>query len=112
MIVLDAATIKVPGHIAANGGAGAGGGADVGGMSGGDGTTMMWDKRALGGNGDKNVGGDAGNGADGSTINMTTNLAGGSGNPAGGGGAGGLGLVWTYGTVMGGAMISPAPVMH
>jgi hypothetical protein len=111
MIVLDAPTIQVQGRIAANGGAGAGGGADTGGTPGGDGTTMMWDKRAPGGNGDTNSMGNAGGGADGTTRNMTTNLDGSTGDAAGGGGAGGLGLVWTYGNVTG-AMISPAPVMR
>jgi hypothetical protein len=111
MIGLDAPTIQVTGRIAANGGAGAGGGADMGGTPGGDGTTAMWDKRAPGGNGDKNPMGDAGDGADGSTVNLITNLGGASADAAGGGGAGGLGLVWTWGTVTG-AMISPAPVKH
>jgi hypothetical protein len=112
MIVLDAPALQVQGRIAANGGAGAGGGADIGGMPGGDGTTTMWDKRAPGGNGDKNPAGDAGDGADGSTINMATNLGAASADAGGGGAAGGLGLVWTWGTVTGGTMVSPAPVKH
>jgi hypothetical protein len=112
MIGLDAPAIQVQGRIAANGGAGAGGGANNGGALGGDGTTTMWDKRAIGGAGDTTpgAGGDAGDGGAGSTFNATTNLTGGSGDAAGGGAAGGLGLVWTYGTVTGGTTISPVPV--
>jgi hypothetical protein len=116
MIVLDAPAVQVPGHISANGGAGAGGGGNVGGALGGDGSTTMWNRRATGGNGDKSggQGGLAGDGADGTTINMITNLTGGGGDAAAGGGAGGLGLVWTYGTMSGNPnpMISPAPVKH
>ena len=113
MIGLDAPAIQIQGRIAANGGAGAGGGGNVGGVSGGDGTTMMWDMRAHGGSGDKTPGAgmSAGDGADGSTIGAT-NLDGNPGDAAGGGAGGGLGLVWTWGAVTGGSMISPEPVKH
>jgi hypothetical protein len=53
----------------------------------------------------------AGDGADGSAVSPT-NLDGTIGDAAGGGAGGGLGLVWTWGTVSGGTMISPAPVKH
>jgi hypothetical protein len=43
---------------------------------------------------------------------MATNLDGNPGDAAGGGAAGGLGLVWTWGTVSGGTMISPAQLNH
>ncbi|HEU4734051.1 MAG TPA: hypothetical protein VFT22_39435 [Kofleriaceae bacterium] len=114
MIGLDAPVIQVQGRIAANGGAGGGGGGNVGGGLGGDGATTAWDKRAPGGKGDKSGGAGslAGDGADGTALNGTTSLNGTLGDAAGGGGAGGLGLVWTWGALQGGAMISPAPVQR
>jgi hypothetical protein len=111
MIVLDAPTIQVQGRVVANGGAGGGGGGSVGGTAGGDGSTLLWNQRANAGIGDPvpPPAGPAGNGAQGTTAGVTTNLDGNSSDLGGGGGAGGLGLIWTYGTLNGGAQMSPAP---
>jgi hypothetical protein len=114
MIGLDAPTIQVQGRVVANGGAGGGGGGNVGGTAGGNGTTMQWNQRAVAGVGDPvpPPNGPAGNGAQGTATGVTTNLDGNNSDLGGGGGAGGLGLVWTYGTLNGGAMMSPAPNQH
>ena len=117
MIILDAQTIQVQGRVVANGGAGAGGGGDSGGTVGGDGSTLQWNQRAAAGVGDQvpQPPGPptlAGNGAQGTAAGVTTNLDGASSDLGAGGGAGGLGLIWTYGTLNGGAMMSPAPSQH
>jgi hypothetical protein len=111
MIVLDAPTIQVQGRVAANGGAGGGGGGNVGGTSGGDGSTVLWNQRANAGIGDPVAppNGPAGNGAQGTTAGVAINLDGNGSDLGAGGGAGGLGLIWTYGTLNGGAQMSPAP---
>jgi len=111
MIVLDAPTLQVQGRVAANGGAGGGGGGNVGGTVGGDGTTLLWNQRANAGVGDPvpPPNGPAGNGAQGTAANLTTNLDGNGSDLGAGGGAGGLGLIWTYGTLNGGSQMSPAP---
>jgi len=110
MIGLDAPMIGVQGHVVANGGAGGGAGGNVGGTAGADGTTLGWNVRAAKGTGDPT--GPAGDGAQGTAINATDSLDGGRSDAGGGGGAGGLGLVWIHGTLQGGTMISPAPVIH
>lgn len=114
MIGLDAPTIHAMGHVAANGGGGGGGGSlNLGGTAGGDGTTISWNTRASGGPGDQNpVSGNGGDGAKGTAIGGTTSLDGSDSTGGAGGGAGGLGLIWTYGALMGGTMISPAPIAH
>jgi hypothetical protein len=113
MIVLDAHTIQVQGRVVANGGAGGGGGGNVGGTTGGDGSTLLWNQRAAAGIGDQVAApGPAGNGAQGTAAGATTNLEGNNSNLGAGGGAGGLGLIWTYGTLNGGALMSPAPDQH
>jgi hypothetical protein len=117
MIVLDAPTIQVQGRVAANGGAGGGGGGNVGGTSGGDGSTLLWNQRSAAGVGDQvpqPTGPPtlAGNGAQGTVTGVITNLDGNSSELGAGGGAGGLGLIWTYGTLNGGAQMSPAPNQH
>jgi len=108
MIGFDAPMIQVDGLVVANGGAGAGGGGVSGGEDGGDGTTTMWDKRAVSGKGNQNPSGNGGDGADGTAINMVGQLDGANSVGGGGGGAGGLGLIWTYGILTGGATTSPA----
>jgi hypothetical protein len=114
MIVLDAPTIQVQGRVVANGGAGGGGGGNVGGTNGGDGSTLLWNQRAAAGIGDPvpPPAGPAGNGAQGTATGAITNLDGSNSDLGAGGGAGGLGLIWTYGTLNGGAMMSPAPDQH
>lgn len=114
MIGLDAPMIQVQGRVVANGGAGGGGGGNVGGTGGGNGSTMQWNQRAAAGVGDPvpPPNGPAGDGAQGTATGVTTNLDGRSADLGGGGGAGGLGLIWTYGTLNGGAMMSPAPNQH
>jgi hypothetical protein len=108
MIVFDAPTLQINGRVAANGGAGGGGGGTVGGTPGGNGSTMLWNQRALAGVGDP----PAGNGAEGTATNQVNNLDGASSDLGAGGGAGGLGVVWTYGTLNGGSLMSPAPVQR
>jgi hypothetical protein len=111
MIVLDAPAISVPGHVAANGGGGGGGGSlNQGGKPAGDGSTTSWDTRASAGAGDPNNAGNGGNGASGTTFNTTNNLDGSDSVGGGGGGAGGLGVIWYYGTLTNGTMISPTPI--
>jgi hypothetical protein len=113
MIVLDAPTIQVNGRVVANGGAGGGGGGAVGGTPGGDGSTTQWNQRAAAGVGDPAPpNGPAGNGAQGTAGGATNNLEGGNSVLGAGGGAGGLGVVVTYGTLNGGAMMSPAPIQR
>jgi hypothetical protein len=114
MIGLGAPTIQVQGRVVANGGGGGGGGGNVGGTSGGNGSTMQWNQRAVAGAGDPvpPPNGPAGDGAQGTATGGTTNLDGISSDLGAGGGAGGLGLIWTYGTLNGGAMMSPAPNQH
>jgi hypothetical protein len=113
MIGLDAPTINVSGMIVANGGGGGGGGSiDDGGGPAGDGTTTNWNVRASNGLGDQNSKGNGGDGAKGTTINMASGVDGSNSVGGGGGGGGSLGVVWTWGTLTPGAMISPAPVTH
>jgi hypothetical protein len=112
MIGLDAPMIQVAGRVVANGGAGGGGGANVGGTPGGNGTTVQWNLRAAAGVGAQVLPTSAGNGAEGTAVGATANIDGVSTNLGGGGGAGGLGLIFTYGTLSGGSMMSPAPVQR
>jgi hypothetical protein len=114
MIVLDAPALQINGRVVANGGAGGGGGGGVGGTSGGNGSTVQWNQRANAGIGDQvpPPTGPAGNGARGTAAGALSDLDGGSADLGGGGGAGGLGVVLTYGTLSGGAMMSPAPIQR
>jgi hypothetical protein len=115
MIVLDAPTLQINGRVVANGGAGGGGGGGSGGTQGGNGTTVQWNERATAGIGDQEPPpnpASAGNGARGTAAGAVTDLDGASSDLGGGGGAGGLGVVITYGTLNGGAMMSPAPIQR
>jgi len=112
MVVLDAPTIQVSGRVVANGGAGGGGGGNVGGTGGGNGSTMLWNTRATAGQGDPvpPPSGPAGDGAQGTVTGGVNNLDGRDSDLGAGGGAGGLGVVFTYGALEGGAMMSPTAV--
>lgn len=108
MILLDAPSIRITGRVVANGGAGGGGGGELGsGQAGQDGTTVDWDRRAIGGDGAMN----AGRGADGTTgAGPASDLDGTAADAGGGGGAGGLGVIVSYGAVEGAATVSPPVV--
>jgi hypothetical protein len=109
MIWLDAPSVMVAGTIAANGGGGAGGGGCYGGSPGTDGTTSSWNARASGGTGETaDSGGDGGAGAAAGLAALT----GSSADSGAGGGGGSEGIVWIDGSLVGGAMISPAPAAH
>jgi hypothetical protein len=114
MIGLDAPALAITGKVVANGGGGAGGGTtDRGGSGGDDGTTTDWNVQADHGTGGFNPqSGSGGDGASGAAVNQTNNLTPADNDGGGGGGGGGLGVIACWGTITGGATMSPAPVTH
>ncbi len=109
LIVLDAPAIQLLGTVAANGGGGGGGCDASSGNPGADGTTVAYNTAAQGGAPQaSDRGGRGGNGfglGSPAQAGATPSLL---GNGGGGGGGGGAGIVWTHGTVSGGAKVSPA----